>query len=98
VIVQELTRRYERKGEPLSLEPGQVASAKIGGAGGWGSDAASRIMDKTSLAIRIKTTDGEKLKLMVGKATGPMTGLMGGPTQQNGVQALGDWLDRNDKL
>ena len=97
VIVQETTRKQEAKGEPLSLTPEQVKSAKIGGAGGWGGDLQSSIMNKTSLAITIKTTAGEKVKLMVGKATGPLTGLMGGETQATGVTALRSWLERHGK-
>ena len=97
VIVQETSRKHEPVGEPLSLTPERIASAKIGGAGGFGGDVQSTIMNKTSLAITIKTTDGEKVKLMVGRATGPLGGLMGGPTQATGVSALGTFLERNNK-
>lgn len=97
LIVQETTRKQEPKGEPLSLTPEQIASAKIGGAGGWGGDIQSSIMNKTSLAITVKTTEGEKVKLMVGKGGGPLGGLMGGATQENGVKAVCAWLERHGK-
>ena len=51
-------------------------------------------MNKTSLTIKIKTTGGESVKLMVGKATGPLTKLMGGESQQQGVKAMTEWLGR----
>ena len=43
----------------------------------------------------MKTTSGEKLKLAVAKGGGPLGGLMGGPTQENGVEAVIAWLERN---
>ncbi len=97
LIVQETTRKQEPKGDPLSLTPDQVAKAKIGGAGGFGGGIQSTIMSKTSLSITIKTTDGEKVKLMVGRGSGPLGGLMGGPTQKEGVDAVCAWLQRHGK-
>ena len=94
LIIQETTRKQEPKGEPLSLTPAEIAKAKVGGAGGWGGDPQSAIMNKTSLTIKIKTTAGESVKLMVGKATGPLTKLMGGETQAQGVKAVTEWLER----
>jgi hypothetical protein len=38
---------------------------------------------------------GEKLKLLMGKGGGPLGGLMGGPTQEAGVQVVLAWLERN---
>ena len=99
VVVQETDRKLlTAKGAGFALTPERTATAKVGGAGGWGGDLNASIMNKTSLAITLKTTDGEKVKLMVGKATGPLGGLMGGETQENGVKALVDWLQRNGKL
>lgn len=97
LIIQETTRKQEAKGEPLSLTPADVAKAKIGGAGGFGGDIQSTIMNKTSLSINIKTTAGEKVKLMVGRATGPLGGVMGGPAQKQGVDAVCAWLQRHGK-
>ena len=99
VLVQETDRKLQTpKGEALALTPDRIEKAKVGGAGGWGGDIQSSIMNKTSLAITIKTTDDEKVKLMVGRATGPLRGLMGGETQEAGVDALVDWLQRGGKL
>ena len=97
LIVQETSRKLEPKGVPVSIAVGEVASSNVGGGGGWSSNVESLIMDKASLAIKIKTTSGEKLKLMVGKGGGPLGGLMGGETQENGVRAVCDWLARNER-
>jgi hypothetical protein len=99
LIVQETDRNFQQaKGAGLELSPERIERAKVGGAGGWGGDIQASIMNKTSLAITLKTTDGEKVKLMVGKATGPLGGLMGGETQENGVTALVEWLQRNGNV
>ena len=42
-------------------------------------------MDATSLTLRIRTDDGEKLKLMMTRGG---TKLLGGETQRDGVDAL----------
>jgi hypothetical protein len=45
--------------------------------------------------LKLKTADGEKLKLMMMRGTGPLGGLGGGEEQQLGVEALGAWFERN---
>lgn len=95
LIVQECDRKQRPKGDQISIGEGEVASASSGGGGGWGSSAQSAIMDKTSLTIKIKTTGGERLKLMVGRGTGPLGGMMGGETQRAGVDAVLAFLERN---
>jgi hypothetical protein len=49
-------------------------------------------MDKASVALKLRTTDGQKLKLMMMRGDGPLGGLGGGETQRQGVQALGEWF------
>jgi hypothetical protein len=95
LIVQETSRKQEPKGDPVSIPAADVARSSVGGAGGWGGDLQSSIMNKTSLTIKVKTASGQKLKLMVARGGGPLGGLMGGPTQENGVRAVSDWLARN---
>ena len=95
LIVQETDRKQRPKGPPVSIGTREVASSSVGGGGGWGGDLESSIMNKTSLALKVKTTTGEKLKLMVGRGGGPLGGLMGGPTQESGVRAVTEWLERN---
>jgi hypothetical protein len=96
LIVLETSRKQEPKGVPVSIAAGEVASSSVGGGGGWSSNVESLVMDKVSLEIKVRTTSGEKLKLMVGKGGGPLGGLMGGETQENGVRAVCEWLARND--
>jgi hypothetical protein len=95
LIVQETSRKQEPKGAPVSIGSREVASSNVGGAGGWKSDPSSLIMDKTSLTLKVKTTTGQKLKLMVAKGGGPLGGLAGGATQESGVRAVTEWLARN---
>lgn len=93
LIVQETDRKQRPKGEPVSVAAEEVAG---GGTGGFGAgDLQSGIMNATSQKLTVKTKSGEKLKLMMAKGGGPLGGLMGGETQEQGVQALNAWVARN---
>ena len=93
LIVQETDRKQNPKGEPRVVAADQVAKH---GTGGFGAgDIQSSIMNATSMTIKVKTTDGEKLKLAVAKGGGPLGKLMGGETQEQGVKAINAWLARN---
>lgn len=94
LIVQETDRKQRPKGEPVSIAPDQLAGATSGLFAGEGT---AGIMNATSIKLTVKTTSGEKLKLMMGKGSGPLGGLMGGATQENGVKAVTTWLDRNSR-
>ena len=49
------------------------------------------------MTLKPKTTDGEKLKLMMIRGgEGLLGGLGGGETQRQGVEALADWFARID--
>jgi hypothetical protein len=94
LIVLPLDRKAEPKDEPISIPPERVADAKAGDAsGGWWTPT-SGIMDRAAARLQIKTTDGEKLKLMMMRGTGPgpLGELGGGEAQQDGMQALGEWF------
>lgn len=95
VIIQETDRKWGPKGEPLSLTAEDVASASFGGMGG--ADIQGAIMRATSVKLKIKTTAGEKVTLMMAKGGGPFAKLSGGPVQENGVNALAAWFERNGK-
>jgi hypothetical protein len=92
LIVQETDRKQRPKGDPVSIPPDQLGG--VSGGRFWGEGTAG-IMNATSIKLTVKTTSGEKLKLMMGKGSGPLGGLMGGETQEQGVEALTAWLDRN---
>src|SRR5688500_5796626 len=93
LVVQETDRKQRPKGEPVSVSPDQLAGSSTGGFGA--GDLQSSIMNSTSIKLTVKTTSGEKIKLMMAKGGGPLGGLMGGQTQQDGVKALLAWLERN---
>ena len=94
LVVQGMTRRFEPDGEPIALTPGTIADAKAEGAGGGWADLGAAIMDKAAVTLKLKTTDGQKLKLMMMRGTGPLGGLGGGEVQRQGVEALGHWFER----
>ncbi len=93
LIVQETDRKQNPKGEPTIVAAGELAGSRQGGFGM--GDVTDSIMNATSIKITVKTASGEKLKLMMAKGGGPLGKLMGGQTQQEGVQALQAWLERN---
>ncbi len=92
LLIQGINRKFEPDGTPLSLPPERLASAKSEGAGGdWWSLSAA-IMDGAAVTLRLRTTDGEKLKLMMMRASGPFAKLGGGEDQRQGLEALGAWF------
>ncbi len=97
LVVQGLTRRFEPDGEPLSLPPERIAEAKAeGGGGGW-PEIGAAIMDQASVALKLRTSDGEKMKLLMMRADGQLGELGGGETQREGVRALGEWFANHSK-
>jgi hypothetical protein len=89
LLLQPLDRKLQPK-EPLrSLTPEQIAELDLDGAGGGWWTAPEAILDAASLTLKLRTSDGEKLKLMMMRGGSK---LMGGETQQDGVAALGAWL------
>ena len=95
LIVQRMNRKFEPDGEPLSLPPQRIADAEAeGGGGGWPSIGAA-IMDKASVALKLRTEDGQKLKLLMMRGEGPLGGLGGGEIQRQGIEALGEWFARH---
>lgn len=96
LIVQGMSRRFEPDGEPLSLPPERIAAASAeGGGGGW-PEIGAAIMDSASVALKLRTVEGEKLKLLMMRGDGPLGGLGGGETQRQGVRALGEWFARRE--
>jgi hypothetical protein len=94
LVLQPLTRKIEPDGPAISVLPEQIASAEAEGAsGGWWTPT-SGIMDKAALTLKLRTTDGEKRKLMMmrGDGPGPLGKLGGGEAQQQGVEALAAWF------
>ena len=92
LIVQALTRRFEARGEPISLPPERVADVRTeGGGAGWATVGAM-ILDAVSVRLKLRTTDGHKLTLTMMTGEGPLATLGGGDTQREGLRALGRWF------
>ena len=93
LLVQPLTRRGEPDGELQPILPEQVSSAKAGGAGGGWWTVSTGILDHAAVRLEIKTTDGEKLKVMLMRGEGKLLGgLGGGEPQRLGLEALAEWF------
>jgi len=95
LILQPLDRRGESKGEPLSITRGDLADAQAQDpSGGWLTPTAP-IMDAAAVTLKLRTADGQKLKLMLMRGGGPgfLGKLGGGEGQAEGVAALGRWFE-----
>jgi hypothetical protein len=90
LIVLPLSRRIEPKGAPLSIPPERLASAKASDAGGGWWTPTSEIMDAAAARLKLTTTDGEKLTLVMMRGTGPgpLGELGGGDAQREGIEAV----------
>ena len=92
LIIQTLDRKFGAKGEPLSLTARDVESFRVSGLGDDWMTAIS-IAANAGMELRLKTTSGEKLKLMMmDGGSGMMGTLGGGEVQAAGVEALVAWL------
>jgi hypothetical protein len=92
LLLQPLDRRGDPAGAAESILPEQVASAKAGGAGGGWPTPGAAIADHSAVSVKLRTTDGRKLKLMMMHGEGVFGGLGGGESQREGVSALGEWF------
>ncbi|HXS33945.1 MAG TPA: hypothetical protein VN758_09270 [Solirubrobacterales bacterium] len=92
LLVQGMTRKFEPDGEAISLPPERIAKADAEGAGGGWMQVSAAIMDGAAVTLKLRTTDGEKLKLMLMRGTGPLGSLSGGEAQRQGVEALSTWF------
>src|SRR6476469_24738 len=94
-IGQGMNRKFESHGEAISLPPERIASVAADGAGGGWMTVSAAVMDGAAVTLKLRTTDGEKLKLMLMHGSGPLGGLGGGESQREGVEALAAWLSEN---
>ncbi len=92
LLIQGMNRKFEPAGPPLSLPPERLEAAKAEGAGGGWWTIGAAIMDGAAVTLKLRTTDGEKLKLMMMRASGPFASLGGGEDQRQGLDALGEWF------
>ena len=92
LLVQGMNRKFEPDGEPVLLPPERIADASVDGAGGGWLEVGAAILDQVAITLKLRTSDGEKLKLTMMHGSGPLGGLGGGETQRQGVEALGAWF------
>lgn len=94
LIVQGANRKFEPDGTPISLPPERIAEASVDGAGGGWMEVGAAILDQAAVTLKLRTGDGEKLKLtMMRGGSGPLGGLGGGESQRQGLEALGAWFE-----
>jgi hypothetical protein len=93
LLLQPLDRRGDPKGDPESLPPERIASAEVDGAGGGWANVGPAILDSTAVTLKLRTADGQKLKLMMMRGTGALGRLGGGEAQRDGLAALGRWFE-----
>ncbi|HEY3671143.1 MAG TPA: hypothetical protein VGN51_09415 [Acidimicrobiia bacterium] len=93
LLVQAVDRKFHPKDDLLSVRPDELAKASSDGAGGGWWTASEAILDATALAVKLETTGGAKRKLTMMRGGGGMFGkLGGGAAQQQGIDALAEWL------
>ena len=92
LLVQGLTRKFEAEGEPISITPATLADASAEGAGGGWADLGAAVMDKAAVTLKLRTAEGQKLKLTMMRGTGPLGGLGGGEDQRAGIEAVATWF------
>jgi hypothetical protein len=93
LLIQPLDRRGEPDGPSQAIAREQIASAKAGPAGGEWFNVDAVVLDHAAVRLQIRTTDGEKLKLMLMRGEGKLLGkLGGGEVQRQGLEALAEWF------
>jgi hypothetical protein len=92
LLVQGTNSKFEPVGEAISMPPERIADASAEGAGGGWMSVGLAIMDGAAVTLKIRTTDGEKLKLTMMRGTGLFGSVGGGETQRQGVEAVAAWF------
>jgi hypothetical protein len=92
LTVVDLDAKLRPVGEAISMPPERIADASAEGAGGGWISVGLAIMDSAAVSLKIRTTDGDKLKLTMMRGTGLFGNLGGGETQRQGVEAVAAWF------
>lgn len=97
VIIQPVDRKWNAKGDALSIRPEDVEDFRVSGLGDdW--ITAITVVASEGFELRLKLVSGQKIKLMAMSGDGRLLGgLGGGQTQQTGSEALLDWLSKLDQ-
>jgi hypothetical protein len=92
LLVQGMNRKFEPVGDAISMPPERIADASAEGAGGGWISVGLAIMNGAAVTLKVRTTDGEKLKLTMMRGTGLFGNVGGGETQRQGVEAVAAWF------
>ena len=95
LLIQPVSRRGDPDGAVEAITQDQLASAKMGGAGGGWPTVEAALADEAAVSVVLKTVDGTTWKLMMMHGGGMFGRWGGGEPQQQGVRALAAWLDRS---
>ena len=90
LVIQEMNRKFETTAEPVSITPETLESAKHshGSGGGFGDSPSSAIMNKATVTVKLSTSDGKKLKLVMMHGKGIFAKLGGGEDQSQAVDRV----------
>jgi hypothetical protein len=86
-----MNRKFEPVGDAISLPPERIAVASAEGAGGGWVNIGLAIMHAAAVTLKVRITDGEKLKLTMMRGNG-VFGKLGGDAQRQGVDAVAAWF------
>jgi hypothetical protein len=96
VLIQPLDRRFEPKGDLVTISPRELADAAAQGAGGGWVNVGAAIMDRVAITLKLRKVDGTKVKLQLMRGGDSFLGRMGGgEVQEQGIAALAEWLARH---
>lgn len=96
LLLQPLDRKFEPRGEPLLLRHEDVVAADAGGESVLSSGLSEALVDAATTTLKLRTTSGRKVKLMMMRGGSLLGRLGGGEEQQAGIRALADWFARAD--
>lgn len=99
IVIQRMAkgREFKGEGEPLSLRREDIAGARAGGAGTWGASPTTLVMDRATVVLKLRTTGGEKMKLMLMREGNALGIGEGADIQAEGVEALARWFEEGGK-
>lgn len=97
LIFQPVDRKWQSKGEALSIRPEDIEDFRLSGLGDdW--ITAITVVASEGFELRLKLKSGQKIKLMAMSGEGRLLGALGGgQTQQTGSEALLNWLSKLDQ-
>ena len=90
LIIQGIGAEWVPHGDPVSIRSDELKSFRE-----TGLSQKRTITNNASITLKLKTFDGRKLTLAIGRGEGVLGDLLGGDIQKAGVKALMLWLKRS---